>query len=670
MPKIVREELLAEEALYENLDMSSERAREILSWLEEEHRKALYAHTDYFDQLRIFRRAIKAQPATKIKTFPWPGASNLVVPIIRIAGDAVKARIINTLLSPKPFWTATATSSMYAPYAKPIERFMEWAFRNDLDAVNTIEAIGDQVVYLGKCPVRYCWEEVVSKVMSYDPKTKKKTTKLRVLRDSPLWHPILLENWLEPWGLKPSNQKPWNSERVFYRLSELKELQTRGLIGNLSKLEEKIMEKLPSDLVDESEMRKKAWADTEVATLYLTCFRYDYDRDGFGEEMQALWSLECSELLSLKFNYFWHGHRPLEFAFYLRDGFDRSEGDGLAQLLNPLQESMSTFVNQRTDNITLANTRAYKGKKGEVKKGPQNAIYPGSITLLTDPEKDLVPMEMGTVSPQSFQHESVLRDYAERLSGVSDPQLGREFNNPRVAATTTLSVLQEGNRRFDLAIRLLREVFSTLGMRTLQLYQQFKPRVPLGEILSPEDEIYVQEILNMQPEQVEGMVVLALNTSTATTNKETQRQGLLALHQLIVGFYSQILNVAIQIMANPQFPDSIKDMIIDMAQASYNTIKEILYTYDINDPGSFLIDVAEALNYVRGGGDAGGIESAISSGLAEIQRLAGVDGGSVQGQNPSPIPTTSGVQNQSQLAGAASGAGSQPSSNGGGITSA
>ena len=152
MARLKREEM-PEEAAYKQLDPESEGVKRLIAYLCEEHRRSLSAHEEYFNDLRMYRRAIAAKPAVKVKTFPWVGASNFIAPIIRIAGDAVKARVVNTLLGPKPFWVVTTPSGTFAPYAKPWEKFLNWSFDNDLNMTETAEMIADQVVYLGKCPV-------------------------------------------------------------------------------------------------------------------------------------------------------------------------------------------------------------------------------------------------------------------------------------------------------------------------------------------------------------------------------------------------------------------------------------------------------------------------------------------------------------------------------------
>lgn len=633
-----------EEAMYEQLPLEGEVAEKFLAWLVEEHRIALSANDEYLQDLSKLRRAIKYQPAARLKTFPWPGASNFVAPIIRIAGDAVKARVVNTLLGPQPFWVCSAPAgSTYGDYAKPLEKFLDIIAKMDLVIGDTIEQISDQVVYLGKCPIKVVWKYNIKKVRTYNRKTKKETWENRVTLDQAKIVPILLENWLEPWGLEESKDKPWNSHRVFMRAGDLIEQEKQGLInkGVAKKIIDKCLSQLPTDMQELGELQKQAWAEAQVIQLFETHAQYDWDGDGFREELIALWSYDAQCLVSNKFNFFWHTKRPIESLYYLRDGHNRSSADGLAQMLISVQEAISSWINQRSDNLTIANTRHWVAKRNAgFKKGDQ--IWPGKVTLLDDPKNDLQAVAMGDVSPQSFAQEGMLRDYGERLSGISDPQLGREFDNPRVAATTTLSVLQEGNRRFDMIIRLMRETFSRVGLMIVQLYQQFEPRFNLGDVLSPEEEIYVREILDMSPEEVEKNFIIQVNTSSAGNNKETQRQGLLALFNLIVQFYGQVLDIAVKVMGNPNIPEEIKEMIVEMGVSSYNTLKEIVSTYDITDPDRFLVDVGEALRTVKEGGGLQGVERKIEDGLNQFATENGIP---VQGPLiPPPADTMQGQQ--------------------------
>lgn len=603
--------MLPDEALYKPLDPESAGVQRLMAFLDEEHHAAMSAYEGYYDQLRTLRKAIKFQPQNRVKTFPWPGASNFVAPLIRINGDAVKARILNTLLAPRPFFvpSAAAPGNRYEPFCKPWQNFLQWG-TNDCSFFETAERIVDQAVYLGKCPGKIYWRYEVTKAKSYDPRTKKIVDKFRVAHDHPFIEPILLENWLEPWGLQPSIEKPWLSQRIFKPLIDLKQDQAAGRISESYDLESTLMISMPENILALEELKRRAWQDSQTCELWETNVDFDIDEDGFKENLQVLWDPRvASKPLWVKYNMFWHAKKPYCFWYYLLDGTDQSYGEGIAHLSYQIQEAVSTFINQRTDNITIGNTLWFKGKKGRVKEGM--TIWPGKVELMDDPASDLVPEKLGEVSPSSFNNENVFRDYNERVTGISDPQLGREMDNPRVAATTTLSMLQEGNRRFDMIIRMMRMEFAKAGIMVSQLYQQFKPRLPLEDIVSEEDLPYVEALLNMPPEEIEKNFALVVNASSIAANKETERKSLGELYQLVDQFYKNTLAVA-QEIANPQAPAELKEMMIEMVRTAYKSIREMVYTFEVADPDGFVMDPTSFLEDIRDGASTAQLEQAMA----------------------------------------------------------
>lgn len=607
-----------------------------MCFLDEETRMTLASSQEYYDHIATLRRAIKFKPNTRTKTFPWPGASNIVVPLIRIAGDAVKARIVNTLLTPQPFWICNAPSpgSNFEPFAKPWQNFLNWGAKNDMDIESYVEMIADQVTYMGKCPVKVYWNHDVKKIKGYNQRTGKIQDRIKTFADGPIIEPIVLENFIEPWGICDTIKKPWLTQRTFARIDDLRTWKAQRQIYPSftdDDFKSMISTVMPEDIEKAADLRRFQWLGVQIATLYETDVYFDIDQDNFAEHLTVLWSpLVPSKPLSVRYNIFWHGKRPIYVFWYLRDSDDRSSGDGIAQLLYPIQDALSTFINQRTDNITIANTMLWLGKKNVVKATQK--IWPGMVLPVPDPTSDLKPLELGQVSPNSFQHESILRDYAERLSGISDPQLGREMDNPRVAATTTLSMIQEGNKRFDMIIRLMRVGFAEIGVMVSQLYQQFKPRLDPTEILSVEDAAYVDAVLAARPEDVEANFVLSVNASSVAENKEADRQAITQLYAAIDEFYKNVMAVAQQIVANPQIPGPVKDIAIGIVETSYNSMRELVISYNVADPDTMIFNPVPLLEEVKETGNAEPVQSQLD------QLMAGISGNGGMGAGAGGIP--------------------------------
>lgn len=640
MPNVAPRVLRHDEALYRPLDPESDGVKRLMCHLEESHRHALGVYDEYYDNLKQLRLAIAAKPSQKVKTFPWPGASNFVVPLIPIAGDAIKARLVNDILAPKPFWTVrTIPGSQFEDFAIPWQNFLEWAVGNDLGIEDVIDAVLDQTVYLGKCPMKIHWEQDIRKVQGYDPVNGKITSTVRTFADNPLIEPILLENWLEPWGIGDPLRKEWLTQRTFYRCGELKQLRKQGVLPYDRDYEQFVTIPVPGEFEAYTAERKRAWFDVRIVPVYETSIYFDIDEDGYEESLIVKWCLDHAvKPLSVKYNFFWHGKRPFRCCYYARASDDRSAAEGVAHQLFDLQAALSTFVNQRTDNITIANTKVWFAKRNVFKKGEQ--VYPGMVKVTSDPKNDAIPVDMGTVSPQMFQHESVLRDYAERRSKISDPQLGREFNNPRVAATTTLSILQEGNKWFDMVVRSIRAEFAEIGVMVSQLYQQFGPRAMPEEAVGAEDAMYVRAVLNAGPSDVERFFQLHVNPSSLRNNRETMRQTLQQAEQVTQQYYANVIQVSMQVLPNPQVPQELKDLVIAIAQSSYRMTLETLRLMEITNADDIFLDPTPMMEALRDGTVEPDTQRAVMDAMAARRGLemgGGQGVGGTNGVTPAPV---------------------------------
>src|SRR5262249_37674647 len=57
-------------------------------------------------KLPEWRRIIKGQPRDKVRNFPWPNASNVVVQLVGENVDTIKAIQLGTIYEILPLWTA------------------------------------------------------------------------------------------------------------------------------------------------------------------------------------------------------------------------------------------------------------------------------------------------------------------------------------------------------------------------------------------------------------------------------------------------------------------------------------------------------------------------------------------------------------------------------------
>src|SRR5215471_7528163 len=83
--------------------------------------------TDYLDlesledQVDEWNKAYLGEPLARRKDFPWENACNVVIPLIGIHTDSIVARIVNTIFSVEPLWTARPLIKSLDDVAKPLE---------------------------------------------------------------------------------------------------------------------------------------------------------------------------------------------------------------------------------------------------------------------------------------------------------------------------------------------------------------------------------------------------------------------------------------------------------------------------------------------------------------------------------------------------------------------
>jgi hypothetical protein len=164
---------------------------------------------------------------------------------------------------------------------------------------------------------------------------------------------------------------------------------------------------------------------------------------------------------------------------------------------------------------------------------------------------------------------------------VADYQLGRESNvlGNRATATGTLALIQEGNRRFDLNVRDVRDCLGSVGKKLLLLNAQFRP-TGMAYFVKGADGELVENVLNLPDEFIADGIGMELTASTATINREIEKQGLLAMMGTLTQYYQQLIQIG-GIAMNPQTPPPIQQMAIQMADGARYLMSMIVQTYEI-----------------------------------------------------------------------------------------
>src|SRR5262245_9129067 len=560
-------------------------ANDLLDALEQELSTRSSLETKWSEWFRLYH----GEPHSPRKTTPWEDASNIVVNLAAIYVDSVQARVLGGIFGTEPHWSSIQKTRKAAPYAKPLERYMDalrtqgWKhYRVVKNAVNDVLRLGTAIIHAG-------WTDRM--ITIYD--STQHSTEIRNTHrgPTPAWVPR--EDFVIPEGFVAINddddqtRAPWIAHRQWFSWPIIQHLQSTGAIevDDLSVLENK-----PDPMTDVSVTRTRREGSVLQGTSSLSglwefwtfWFSMDLDGDGIPEEHVLIVHRTTRTILKFKPNTNYNGFRPYVVLRFIEES-GRFDGMGLPEMVEHYQEEVSTLHNQDIDNGTLANSIMLKYKKS-AQITEHNKIFPGARW----PVNEMDDLEFWSAEGQfrgRIQNQQFIIGLAERRVGINDVNLGHE-NAPigRAPASTFAALLQEGTRRFDVSTSEIRQGLSELGEMIVDLIQMNGLPEP-DEFCSPEqlldpEEAQLLRQLFSSDDQVRGVVGLKLNVSTAAINQEVEKQSNQKLYQLFVQYYMKLAGI---MQAMPQGGPLLLPYWKAQAQGLYDMMLRILHSFQTYD---------------------------------------------------------------------------------------
>jgi hypothetical protein len=537
-----------------------------------------------------WRKAYEATPREKVRDFPFYNASNLVVPIIATFSDTLLARVMSAVLKTRPPWVAKIFGihkDIDDTVRTALEEFMEYVGiePQELDLYRVYhEWFGESIKYgtsVLKCPheIRYKDELMDSE----GDGSGQKASFLRSIEYSgPRPEKIAFEHFLVP----PSAKSLESADiRIHKRVMVKSDLEERKFF--------KVYEPFKVDsILNRPDRTAPAYPQlmNEESLGAVTTGTYGYKEwdlyecwlnwstpDGkFKPAIIATYHKSSDTLMRAIYDT--HTLLPFNLArLFYRD--DLLYGYGFCETMWAFQEEISEQHNQRLDNRTIANTRVWRVSP-DSKLHAGYRIYPSATVPA---EKDEIEsLQAGDISNQTIDDERFSLELAERRAGISPPMqgagAGAQGKRGIYTAMGTLSVMQEGNRRTDLNISDLRYAHTKLGRILLADYSKFGVRDSLLSMFGDK----ASKITTALEAVKSGRIGLPIYSSTASINKEVEKQNLIMLVQLMRGHYigiSQMMAQASSMMTPPQ----VKEYLLQVIKASNIVMKNTLRQFDQED---------------------------------------------------------------------------------------
>lgn len=591
------------------LRLSAAQHKELLDWVAAAVEDALAAKSRqdilHTDLLRMYE-AVPINPARYANFLE--GYKAIEIPLGAIATDSIYAQTLDLIFTISPLLTCRAQDGRYIKHAKAMQRLANF-LPDEMNLREAAEHMLFDTCQLGTGCYYVPFTETVLKTSGY-----------KVTERGPKIMAIPPEDIIVFGG---SYQNIQNQAlfgiRFWYTESEMQGHK------KFRKWDISAAKPCPSKDVVRARREIHALSTEEKTNTHVTRYetyelyiQYDIDGDGAAEDLLVNYDRTGRALCRVRYKPY--ESTPARVARYqIRPHM--FYGVGVMEMLKVFQEETTDLHNHQVLNVMLANVRMWAVKRGALATGSIE-VFPGRAVPFSDPANDVKELRLSDIYSSLPATQAMVIGLAERRVGINDINLPKpsQVIGSRTPGITTMSMLQQVNKRFTPAFDQMR--LATGGaiiegiMRYSERIQDGDPQVEnyFRELLGDEDSALVIEILS-KPNFLQRVAV-ELTASSASVNREADRQNSIMLVNLLGQYYDKALQL-VQLASNPQIAAPVRDAAQKIAQAAGEVIERTIRTFDqVRDPQTFIVDISAEI-------DAAGAQATGEGMLGLVTALAG-----------------------------------------------
>ena len=607
-------------------------------------------HQTFFSDIPIWWRWFEGTPQTRVKTFPWRGASNVILPVIRIASESLVAQAYATLFSHGKLLSSRTTNETFLDHVAPITEFMNWALEHEcdistpsLDWLNEMHAIGESVLGL-QWRRKERWVRVPGSTQPIRASLNRGPIVTHIPRHQIMWDvgrtiddaEVLSRQALLKFSEMAAHVQfdDWSAEAVEYCRNQY-DTESMGYQIEVQRSEAIGKDFDPNTTANYPHDIREVWVDTPMLQAM--------DKQLGDQAVKAKVStLVCNyhvggkRILKVTPDPYGLGHKPFYWAaFRKRSGSQTSEG--LCKILEHGQRAMSTMLNQAIDAVTLSNSFPF------VTDDPRLANFefsPGKPIVTANTNGFQILNQSRNIMPEATMV-NLMQTFNERVSGSNDPLQGRESRSGGhpSPATNFLGMEQRSKILTSPTMKGIRKAISSLAADIATMYQLFDTNEDgrLERILGPEDGEKVKSWLFPKDQPIIGNLTFDIFAVDEQDNPQVRQQRAILVSQLTNNYYAQVLPL-VQATVNPQMPPQMKQTIQKAIEANTASFINFLESSDIDDIKSYALQKENA-------GDGQGLSDILRT-LSQSQGGQGPIPGGPMGNPGGPPDVGEGQANQ------------------------
>jgi len=547
-----------------------------------------YAERGTFDDdLLRFQKAYWAEPSTEVKSFPFEGAANIIIPLTAIALEAVHAAVMQRLFSQTQQVSATPLSNTYSEAKDDIERFMNWEleepridFRGQLESsILEIEKLGTGCARMGFQKIqKWAVQEINGEEIEFPVTVKRGATV----------EPVPISRFLMPFSNLDIQTSEWCGQQVEMNPYEVQIHEDSGLFdeGTIEALEAWITQ-VSDRSSDRYERQQEELEGRQPHLPSRLIFEeiwipFDVDKTSRMKEIVVWYHREARYIAAVRYNWNHKLRRPFEKGVYFKVEH-RWTGIGIAKMNDAFQLEVTTQHRQRLDNASLANMRGFKVSRLAGVR-PDEPIFPGKIWFMDDVSQ-LESVQLGEIYPSAYNNENMAVMYSQQRTGVNDITLGMPNVGTPGTATDALARVQESQKRFDYSYRNITN-FADRCLQGIALNIWQFGASDLRYFAEVDGGPLVEQVLNLPGDSITSGLIMKISNASDRENRILDRQNWLQITQMLTQYYTQIL-LLIQQGGDQEMIKLVSSKAII---AATEAMKQILESFDIRNIDRIILE--------------------------------------------------------------------------------
>lgn len=573
-----------------------ERIKEIEKYAEDRLRDLKISLSDLRERkISAWRRIYSGMPRESTRSFPWQGASNLVVQLVGSYVDQLKAKFLMSIFGMDPLWDLDIVGKWDRKEhaAEQKAALQEWMIYTALEPsyLNLLpkySAWASSIIRYGSGAMKIVPERDVEVVWNGSGGFSD-----YVRHDGPTAHPLIFEDFLKPLTVAEVRRSPFTAQRTRCSRFDLEKMRrdpsfSKAAISDLLTNPDRQGPDQPTQelQMDQGGMQGGGGTAANDEWDIYECW-FPWQAGGKKFQLILTCHLEPFKTLKAVFNWLPENSIPYVEGVLGWDG-ERSYGYGFCEMLKDYQEEVSAIHNRRGDASTLANTNIFRIGSG-TQLDTQFSVYPNAVFPGEAGAFESIPL--GRQANETIKDEQMTLQLATDRAGIgpSSSGAGAGSINKKGAysAMGTYAIMQEGDTRANMNKTEFKQAHVLVGRQKV-LYDAWFG-IPQREIEKfGESGKYLQMALENVKK---GRIALPIRAATGSINKEVEKQNEMLLLNNYRAHWSQQMQL-LQAMQNPMMSPQQRDYLWQTFEAANWLMAKISRDFGIADPSAALPSVA------------------------------------------------------------------------------